>query len=151
MLNRKINPGGVALIQIRARSSDRLRMAHLNVHGSPRQGGTSSHDSDRSGMMTSLRPRCSEGRPAAAQRRCRLREHVREYLRFAPEEQIIGVLKQVEAGRTVKEVARELGVSEATIYTWKSKYGAMEVTRLAVRGVSPQGSISSSSSSPETH
>ena len=44
------------------------------------------------------------------------------------EEQIIGVLKQVEAGRTVKEVARELGVSEATIYTWKSKYGGMEVS-----------------------
>ena len=43
------------------------------------------------------------------------------------EEQIIGVLKQVEAGRTVKEIARELGVSEATIYTWKSKYGGMEV------------------------
>ena len=41
---------------------------------------------------------------------------------------IIGVLKQVEAGRTVKEVARELGVSEATIYTWKSKYGGMEVS-----------------------
>jgi putative transposase len=38
------------------------------------------------------------------------------------------VLKQVEAGRTVKEVARELGVSEATIYTWKSKYGGMEVS-----------------------
>ena len=33
----------------------------------------------------------------------------------------------VEAGRTVKELARELGVSEATIYTWKSKYGGMEV------------------------
>jgi putative transposase len=44
------------------------------------------------------------------------------------EEQIIGVLKQVEAGWTVKEVARELGVSEATIYTWKSKYGGMEVS-----------------------
>jgi putative transposase len=44
------------------------------------------------------------------------------------EEQIIGVLKQVEAGRTVKEVARELGVSEATIYTWKRKYGGMEVS-----------------------
>jgi putative transposase len=44
------------------------------------------------------------------------------------EEQIIGVLKQVEAGRAVKEVARELGVSEATIYTWKSKYGGMEVS-----------------------
>ena len=39
------------------------------------------------------------------------------------EEQIIGVLKQVEAGRTVKEVARGLGVSEATAYPWKSKYG----------------------------
>jgi putative transposase len=44
------------------------------------------------------------------------------------EEQIIGALKHVEAGRTVKEVARELGVSEATIYTWKSKYGGMEVS-----------------------
>ena len=44
------------------------------------------------------------------------------------EEQIIGVLKQVEAGRTLKEVARELGMSEATIYTWKSKYSGMEVS-----------------------
>ena len=44
------------------------------------------------------------------------------------EEQIIGVLKRVEAGQTVKEVARELGVSEATIYTWKSKYGGLEVS-----------------------
>jgi len=38
------------------------------------------------------------------------------------------VLKQVEAGRTVREMARELGVSEATIYTWKSKFGGMEVS-----------------------
>ena len=44
------------------------------------------------------------------------------------EEQIIGVLKQVEAGRMVKDMARELGVSEATIYTWKSKYGGLEVS-----------------------
>ena len=43
------------------------------------------------------------------------------------EEQIIGVLKQMEAGRKVAEVAREIGVSEATLYTWKSKYGGMEV------------------------
>lgn len=43
------------------------------------------------------------------------------------EEQIIGVLKQHEAGRKVQELAREIGVSEATIYTWKSKYGGMEV------------------------
>jgi putative transposase len=43
------------------------------------------------------------------------------------EEQIIGVLKQMEAGRKVPELAREVGVSEATLYTWKSKYGGMEV------------------------
>lgn len=44
------------------------------------------------------------------------------------EEQIIGVLKQHEAGRKVTDLAREIGVSEATIYTWKSKYGGMEVS-----------------------
>jgi len=43
------------------------------------------------------------------------------------EEQIIGVLKQHEAGRKAAELAREIGVSAATIYTWKSKYGGMEV------------------------
>ena len=43
------------------------------------------------------------------------------------EEQIIGALKQMEAGRKVSEMARELGVSEATLYIWKSKYGGMEV------------------------
>lgn len=43
------------------------------------------------------------------------------------EEQIIGVLKQHEAGRKVADLAREIGVSEATIYTWKSKYGGMDV------------------------
>jgi putative transposase len=47
--------------------------------------------------------------------------------RFTPE-QIIGVLKQHEAGRKVQELAREIGVSEATIYTWKSKYGGMDVS-----------------------
>ena len=44
------------------------------------------------------------------------------------EEQIIGVLKEMEAGRKVVELAREVGVSEATLYTWKSKYGGMEVS-----------------------
>jgi len=44
------------------------------------------------------------------------------------EEQIIGTLKQMEAGRKVAELSRELGVSEATLYTWKSKYGGMEVS-----------------------
>ncbi len=44
------------------------------------------------------------------------------------EEKIIGVLKQMEAGRKVAELARDLGVSEATIYAWKSKYGGLEVS-----------------------
>ena len=44
------------------------------------------------------------------------------------EEQIIGILKQHESGRKVPDLAREHGISEATIYTWKSKYGGMEVS-----------------------
>lgn len=44
------------------------------------------------------------------------------------EAQIVGALKQVEGGRTVKEVCRELGVSENTYYKWKSKYGGMEAS-----------------------
>lgn len=43
------------------------------------------------------------------------------------EEQIIGILKQHEAGHRVGDLAREHGISEATIYTWKSKYGGLEV------------------------
>lgn len=44
------------------------------------------------------------------------------------EEQVISVLKQHEAGRKVTDLAREVGVSEATVYDWKSKYGGMEVS-----------------------
>ena len=44
------------------------------------------------------------------------------------EEQIIGILKRHEAGQKVAELAREHGISEATIYTWKGKYGGMEVS-----------------------
>ena len=46
-------------------------------------------------------------------------------------EQIIGVLKQVEAGRKVEEVAREAGVSKHTVYAWKAKYGGLEVSEAA--------------------
>lgn len=42
------------------------------------------------------------------------------------ESQIVHTLKQVEAGRQVKDVCRELGISEGTYYVWKSKYGGME-------------------------
>jgi len=43
------------------------------------------------------------------------------------EEKIIGAVKQIEAGRSVKEVAREMGVTDQTLYNWKSKYGGMDV------------------------
>ncbi len=44
------------------------------------------------------------------------------------EEQIIGILKQHEAGQKMTDLAREHGISEATLYTWKSKYGGMDVS-----------------------
>jgi putative transposase len=44
------------------------------------------------------------------------------------EEQIIAVLKELEAGAGVKEVCRRVGVSEQTIYRWKAKYGGMETS-----------------------
>ena len=46
------------------------------------------------------------------------------------ENQIVGILKEVESGRTAREVCREHGVSEATYYQWKSKYGGMEASDL---------------------
>ena len=42
--------------------------------------------------------------------------------------QIARILKEAEAGRAVKDVCREYGVSNATFYKWKSKYGGMEVS-----------------------
>lgn len=44
------------------------------------------------------------------------------------ETQIIKILKEVEGGRQVKEVCREYGISDATYYNWKSKYGGMEAS-----------------------
>jgi putative transposase len=44
------------------------------------------------------------------------------------EEQIIGVLKEAEAGVKTGDLARRHGISEATIYNWKAKYGGMEVS-----------------------
>ena len=48
-------------------------------------------------------------------------------LRFT-EEQIIAVLKEAEAGAKTGDLARRHGVSEATIYNWKAKYGGLEVS-----------------------
>jgi putative transposase len=43
------------------------------------------------------------------------------------EEQIIGVLREHEAGAKTADLARKHGVSEATVYNWKAKYGGMDV------------------------
>jgi putative transposase len=44
------------------------------------------------------------------------------------EEQIIGVLREQEAGAKAADLARKYGVSEATLYNWKAKYGGMDVS-----------------------
>ena len=44
------------------------------------------------------------------------------------EEQILGFLRQAEAGLPVKEVCRQGGFSDATFYKWRAKYGGMQAT-----------------------
>ena len=44
------------------------------------------------------------------------------------EEQIIGILKQAEAGMKIVEVCRQNGISDATFYKWREKYGNMTVS-----------------------
>ena len=44
------------------------------------------------------------------------------------EEQIIGVLKEHEAGAKTADLCRKHGISEATFYNWKSKFGGMDVS-----------------------
>jgi len=44
------------------------------------------------------------------------------------ESQIIKAIKENEGGRSVEEISRELGISMGTFYTWRKKYGGMEVS-----------------------
>jgi putative transposase len=46
------------------------------------------------------------------------------------ETQIIGILKEADAGTPVKEICRSHGISDATYYNWKSKYGGMSASDL---------------------
>jgi len=44
------------------------------------------------------------------------------------ESQIVAAIKKQEAGISVREICREIGISEATFYNWKAKYGGMEAS-----------------------
>jgi putative transposase len=44
------------------------------------------------------------------------------------ESQIVSAIKKQESGIPVKEICREIGISDATFYNWKAKYGGMEVS-----------------------
>ena len=46
------------------------------------------------------------------------------------ESQIIAVLKEADAGMKVSDVCRQHGISSATYYNWKSKYGGMEASEM---------------------
>jgi len=46
------------------------------------------------------------------------------------ESQIVSILKEAAAGMKVNEVCRKHGISDATYYNWKSKYGGMEASQL---------------------
>lgn len=46
------------------------------------------------------------------------------------ESQIVTALKKQESGISTKEVCRELGISEATFYKWKARYGGMEMSEV---------------------
>lgn len=46
------------------------------------------------------------------------------------ETQIVSILKQADAGLAVKDLCRQAGISHATYYQWKSKYGGLEASEL---------------------
>ena len=49
------------------------------------------------------------------------------------EEQIIGAIKRHESGIKVEELCREMGISNGTLYNWRSKYAGMEVSEAKQR------------------
>jgi len=46
------------------------------------------------------------------------------------EEQIIGILKEAEGGAKVTELCRRHGISDASFYTWRNKYGGLEISEM---------------------
>lgn len=47
------------------------------------------------------------------------------------ESQIVAAIKKQESGVAVKDISRELGISDATFYNWKAKFGGMEASDVA--------------------
>lgn len=47
------------------------------------------------------------------------------------EQQIVTAIKMQEVGMSVKDIVREMGISEATFYNWKARYGGMEASDVA--------------------
>ena len=45
--------------------------------------------------------------------------------------QILGILKEVETGRAVLEICREQGISQATFYKWRARYGGLDVSMVS--------------------
>lgn len=46
------------------------------------------------------------------------------------ESQIVAILKQQDSGQTVAQITREHGISEATFYNWRAKYGGMQISEV---------------------
>lgn len=46
------------------------------------------------------------------------------------EEQVLGILKEVEGGKSVSEVSRAHGITEQTFYRWRNKYGGLSVSEM---------------------
>ena len=46
------------------------------------------------------------------------------------EQQIIGILREIESGTSVAEVCRKYGIAEQTVYRWRSKYGGLDTSEL---------------------
>ena len=53
-----------------------------------------------------------------------------ERMKKYPEEKIIAILREVEAGAKVAETCRKYGISDATYYNWKTKYEGLELSEL---------------------
>lgn len=62
---------------------------------------------------------------------CRIRkeDRIMKKTRYT-EDQIIGILREVEGGKAIAEVCREYGVSEATVHRWREKYHGMDKEQL---------------------